>query len=473
MTIKKKILAVNLIILVFATIGGWYLVGFYQKVPKQFMVSSQVNKLVHELFLLNAAMVNVQFRGVQRGNQQWWSISKSVSEILEDLTKKNLPSRKLNSLQDTNNSIKRLFKKMEEIRNTNDQKKERSDYVANLIRIKVLDMIMTAQFMLDEISDRLQNANEKANSLIVVFTMAIVIIMVNLQLFFRKTVISPLVELEKGVRIIGKGNFDYRIQVVSNDEIGHLATSINRMNHNLKILTKSKEEFLSTAAHELKTPLTVLKTTAELMSDMSKDELNDFLPYALKTINRQCDHLNKLVVEVLELSRLELDKTAMHFENVRLDKLIEDVCFDMSQVSDRHQIKIISNEPITVELDKGRIEQVLINLIDNAIKYSPKGGAVEVMSKLYPEKVSISVKDEGVGIPLEKQANVFERFYRAHAGTPYEQVTSMGVGLFLSKQFVQRHGGTIYFSSAEGDGSIFTFTLPLKKDLGGHGNGPR
>ena len=99
--------------------------------------------------------------------------------------------------------------------------------------------------------------------------------------------------------------------------------------------------------------------------------------------------------------------------------------------------------------------------MDNSIKYTPGGGDVLINSKVENNQLQVSVSDHGIGIPKERQAKVFQRFYRAHSGTSYEQVTSMGVGLFLSKQFINKHGGEIGFNSIEGEGTTFFFTVPL------------
>jgi signal transduction histidine kinase len=144
-----------------------------------------------------------------------------------------------------------------------------------------------------------------------------------------------------------------------------------------------------------------------------------------------------------------------------LGELVGRIVDEMRGVSSRHTLVIRRADAIVISVDPDRIEQVLTNLLANAIKYAPNGGPIEIVSRLEPDAAVVSVSDHGIGIPREKQARIFERFYRAHTGTAYEHSSSLGVGLYLSREFVLRHGGKMWFESEEGVGSTFSFSLPL------------
>ncbi len=226
-------------------------------------------------------------------------------------------------------------------------------------------------------------------------------------------------------------------------------------------LSRNREEFISTAIHEIKTPIAVIKTAVQLVEQLPPEQRDMRLPDLLARLNRQCDRLDRLVTEVLEVSRLDLKRLTLRRRPTDLAALVERVVREMRDVSPRHELVVARNDAITIDIDPDRIEQVLTNLIGNAIKYSAAGSEVDVESRRDRDSVIISVRDRGIGIPRDKQARIFERFYRAHVGTPYEHASSLGVGLYLSREFVTRHGGEMWFESVEGDGSTFAFRLPL------------
>ncbi|MCO4753473.1 MAG: HAMP domain-containing histidine kinase [Bacteriovoracaceae bacterium] len=468
MSIKAKLLLANILMFFAALTPGWILVGSYMEMPKNLGITRSVYSLVHELTLLNNAMVDIRHRDIERAQKQWIGISDEIKGYIENLADMGVHPRYYETLRETNRLIRRLF---EGVNTANIQTLDETqrNFLITQVNLKTHDMIMVGHILLSIMQEDLQAANDRATQYVLAFFVLVVVIFIYMYWFLSYSIVNPLIDLEYCVREIGKGEFDIKVPTSGNDEIGALGVAVNKMKANLKMLTKSKEEFLSTAAHELKTPITVLKTTSQLMEGMSGEELKNFLPYALSTINKQCDQLNKLVVDVLEVSKLELEKTELRVVHFSMNHLVEEVVQNMAKISEGHELEVIRNDEVDIFADRTRIEQVLVNLIDNAIKYSPNSKKIEIESKQESEKVVISVKDYGIGIAKSRQGQIFERFYRAHAGTAYEQVTSMGVGLFLSKQFVLRHGGEIKFNSVEGEGSTFFFSLPIKTEVS-HGN---
>jgi signal transduction histidine kinase len=225
-------------------------------------------------------------------------------------------------------------------------------------------------------------------------------------------------------------------------------------------LSRSREEFLSTAIHEIKTPIAVLKASVQLMQELTPEQVAKKLPEYLARLDRQCNRLTRLVTEVLEVSRLDMKRTTLAHRPTDLAALVERVVAEMRPLSQKHELVILRNDAVTADIDPDRVEQVLVNLVANAVKYS-SGGAVEIESRRDGDSVVVAVRDRGIGIPREKQGRIFERFFRAHTGTRYEHTSSLGVGLYLSHEFVVRHGGQMWFESKEGVGSTFWFRLPL------------
>lgn len=229
---------------------------------------------------------------------------------------------------------------------------------------------------------------------------------------------------------------------------------------------RAKDAFLSTAAHELKTPLTTIKAYVQLLRQWSTDDRST---RALTVTNWQCDRLARLVDELLELSRLASGRLELRRTRFDLGRLVAEVVERIQILTTRHRLRVRVSTHAAVDADPERIEQVLVNLLSNAIKFSPQGGDVEIGVSArggLRREMMVSVEDHGIGVPREKQDRLFEQFYQAHAGTPHDY-GGMGIGLYLSRELVLRHGGQMWCASEEGVGSTFSFSLPIVvEDIG-------
>jgi signal transduction histidine kinase len=219
-------------------------------------------------------------------------------------------------------------------------------------------------------------------------------------------------------------------------------------------LDEQRDEFLSTAAHEFKTPLAVVKAYAQLLRRRDEPDAQ-----ALAVIERQVDRLSRLVQQMLDASRLRLDGGNDRLERFDLSALTDEIVSGMRPTAPRHALRVRADRPAPVLGDRDRIARVVTCLVDNAVRFSPSGGEVEAQVEATKGEVTVAVRDQGVGIPPDRQRHVFERFYRAHAGTP-QDYGGLGVGLDLARAIVERHGGRIWFESAPGAGSTFHFSLP-------------
>lgn len=233
-----------------------------------------------------------------------------------------------------------------------------------------------------------------------------------------------------------------------------LAVTVLRDVSAARRLDEIREEFLSTAAHEFKTPLAVIKAYSQLMQKREPDEAQ-----ALAVIQRQVDRLSRLVQHLLDTSRLRLDESEGRRERFDLSALAAEVLDRMRPAAPAHQLHLDAR-PAMVVADRERIGRVLTSLLDNAVRFSPGGGPVEARVEPDEAVVTVSIRDRGLGIPPERQAHVFERYFRAHAGTPADY-GGLGLGLEMSREIVRRHGGQMWFDSAPGLGSTFRFSLPL------------
>ena len=180
----------------------------------------------------------------------------------------------------------------------------------------------------------------------------------------------------------------------------------------------------------------------------------------LEASNRGADRIDAIIINLLDIARLSRGQLDLSRERFSLTELVAESVDHFALTSPRHEVRVIRAEPALVHADRPRIEEVIANLLDNAIRYSPAGGLVTVATDVQDHEAFVSVRDQGVGIPALKQAKIFQRFFRAHTQTPFDY-GGMGVGLFISREIVKRHGGRMWFESREGVGSTFHFSLPL------------
>ena len=230
-----------------------------------------------------------------------------------------------------------------------------------------------------------------------------------------------------------------------------------------KHLEQQKEEFLSIASHELKTPVTTISAYGELLQKMFEKSPDSNEKTFISKMNYQLGRLKALINDLLDSTRITEGQLPLDYERFNLNELLAQLEQEFQNVSANHQLSLRCSDLITLNADKKRIEQVITNLISNAIKYSPKGGQVVITCKNLETEVQVSVADEGMGISEESQKNLFNRFYRV----PHKNLNAypgMGLGLYISAGIVRRHGGKIWVESVPEKGSVFNFTLPFNKN---------
>ncbi len=229
-----------------------------------------------------------------------------------------------------------------------------------------------------------------------------------------------------------------------------------------RAMEERKDLFLSMASHELKTPLTSLKVFTHIMLKMLQQDVRPEPVRYLTKMDTQINKLIKLIAELLDISRVQTGKLVLAEEYFDSDTFVQDVV-DMTQhTSPAHPIAITGVIQRQIYGDKDRLGQVLINLLTNAIKFSPAPGSIEVIVTTDQKQVTFGVRDHGIGIPQDQQALIFERFYRVY-GDRDTKYPGLGIGLYIAFEIVQRHGGRIWVESVEGHGATFFFSIPLDR----------
>lgn len=277
-------------------------------------------------------------------------------------------------------------------------------------------------------------------------------------LLFSRRILEPLDELATGARRWGSGNLSYRVTPRSQDEIGELALAFNAMADSLEHAETLRQNMVSDIAHELRTPLTNLRGRIEAIQDGLLAPSSELIG----SLHEEVMLFNRLVNDLQDLALAEAGKIRLHTQSVNVETLVDKSILSMKPMLDKKRIAIQNGVPKslpTVDADPERLGQVLRNLLNNAITYTPNEGLIRVTGQQQNGHVIISVQDNGMGIAPEHLPNVFERFYRTDESRT-RATGGAGLGLAIVKQLVQAHGGSVKVESELGKGSMFSFSIP-------------
>jgi len=240
----------------------------------------------------------------------------------------------------------------------------------------------------------------------------------------------------------------------------HTLSREEKTKQKIEEMSRNKDEFVAAATHELRTPITTIKGYVQVLQERFS-KLGDAKTAAhLTKINAQIDRLNTLIGDLLDVTKIKSGKLEFHLDSYNFDELVKEVVDALQFTTDKHTLVTELSSFKTLFGDRERILQVISNILANAIKYSPAGGEILIKSSADNQAVHLSIQDSGVGIPEDKKGKVFERFYRVE-GSKESTFPGLGLGLYISSEIIQRHGGTIGVESIWGKGSTFYVSLPL------------
>lgn len=269
----------------------------------------------------------------------------------------------------------------------------------------------------------------------------------------------------------------FRIQKVLEEKnrfvsLRDYATELERANQELRRIDQMKSEFVSVASHELRTPLSAIKNAVQLVLKRKAGDINETQAKFLSMAERNIDRLTNILNDLLNLSRIESGRIPLKFEELDLKGIVESTVSSFRPQAEGKSIRLAAGVPgdlPTVYGDREKIEQVLVNLIGNALKFTPEGGEIEIGAERVPAQdeehggmVAVSVRDTGIGIPQEHLKSIFKKFYQVE-GSLQRSVGGTGLGLAITKGLVELHHGSIWAESHPGKGSTFTFTLPISQ----------
>ena len=269
---------------------------------------------------------------------------------------------------------------------------------------------------------------------------------------------QPLRDMAQAAHRMETGDYSQRVTTESRDEVGQLAVAFNRMSSELESLERLRRDLVANVSHELKTPISALRAHLENLLDGVEEPDRETLQVMLA----QSERLGRLVDELLDLSRLESGDVPLERRSVELAPLVAQVLSEIEVARPDRDVRVADAVPEDIPpvfADRERVHQVLFNLLDNAVRFTPAGGRVTVSASRHNGSVDVAVADTGPGIAPEDLPRVFERFYRVDESRSRDD-GGTGIGLAIARSVVEAHGGRIWAESVPGRGSTFTFELP-------------
>lgn len=300
---------------------------------------------------------------------------------------------------------------------------------------------------------------------LLIFTLFVALLTTTVSLLISKSIVRPILELTEVAKTMLKGNYEEKAKVFEDDEIGELAKTLNAMSDEIINKDRIKNDFISSISHELRTPLTSIKGWAVVLKDAKEDE-KDLMEDGLNIIENEADRLAKMVEELLDFSRYISGRITLNKEIIDISQTCLDISKQMRPRAKSNNIELITDLPkesILINADENRIKQLLINLLDNAIKFTSDKGWVKFQMLKEDDKVQIMISDNGMGMTKEELAHVKEKFYKGKHSKSHS-----GIGLSISDEITKLHQGSLEIFSEENIGTTVKVSLPIEveKEVG-------
>lgn len=359
----------------------------------------------------------------------------------------------------------------------------------NITKAKIVSIIAQARERMAQANAKARNFIERRASdnrrMMMVVSLIAGIGIAGTSVVISLNITNPIRRLNEKALDMSKGNFSRPIDVKSSDEIGQLTRTFNEMAKSLSELDKMKSEFVTTASHELRTPIQAMLLSISGVLDGYSGQIDDEVREDLQLARIGIERLMRLVGSLLDLSRMEARKTDLTIDHVPIRNVVERAIAEVRGLADAHRHTLhYASADGTIQADKDRVIQLLVNLLSNAIKYNPDGGSIVLRVEEGAGTIRFIVADNGYGVPDWAQSQIFDKFYQADS-IMSQKVGGTGLGLAITKEIVEMHHGSIVCESplpegqfrdlvtgGERKGSIFTVTLPVSRIyplIEGHG----
>ena len=283
-------------------------------------------------------------------------------------------------------------------------------------------------------------------------------------IFLARQILKPVETITQAAREIEESDLNRRIDIKTKDELGRLAETLNQMIDRLEKAFKRQREFTSDASHELRAPLAIIQAESTLALQKDRDAIA--YKQSLETVSQEVDHMAKIIDQLLMLARSDAGKDQPMYEEIDLADVLQGLTSDINVLCQDKELSLEINAgtKVCVQGDKVNLRRLFLNVLDNAIRYTPHGGIISISLAQQGKTALVTIQDTGVGISLEHITNIFDRFYRVDKARSRADGGS-GLGLAICKQIAEAHGGGISVVSQAGKGSTFSIRLPVNKEL--------
>ena len=318
-----------------------------------------------------------------------------------------------------------------------------------------------ALVMITSVQDTFDSLTSMQDRMLAIFGIALAVVLAMAGVIAR-IVTRPVAELSAGIERMSKGDYSHRVHVPGKGEMAQLAAAFNQMSEQVHNLDEARNQFVSNASHELKTPLATIKILVESMiyqDDMPPELRREFLT----DIDREIDRLSSVVGDLLTLVHIDSHKLRLRREMMVFSETVRESVKRLQPLAQKRgqEISVEIADQCEMFADPGKLAQVCYNIIENAIKYTPDGGKIAVSLRRMGRDAVLDISDTGVGIPEEDLPHVFDRFYRVDKARSRE-TGGTGLGLSIVQQIVRLHAGSVTVQSKRGEGTTFTVQLPVK-----------
>ena len=308
----------------------------------------------------------------------------------------------------------------------------------------------------------MRNLYELRDQMLVIF-IVVAVFAILFCLIFSQIITKPVTALTKGIQSMARGDFSTRVRVQGSGEIRRMARTFNSMSEKIESLDQARNQFVSNASHELKTPLATMKVMIESLiyqPEMESGLRTEFLT----DINREIDRLSSIVTDLLTLVRMDVRDVKLARENMSMAALVKDTEHLLRPLMEKRNQRLVLSlqDDCDMYADRTKLQQVVYNLMENAFKYTQEGGTIWVTLQRSGRSAVLKVRDNGPGIAAEHLPHIFDRFYRVDKARSRE-AGGTGLGLAIVHQLVVLHGGEIRVESEVGKGTCFTVDLPLQQ----------